>query len=74
MEKGSLAHLGIGTGSETGSDGKADESKRTQAVDSIGAPDRSRTCNPLIYSQWVCGRKALSGEELTEILFGKNLF
>ncbi|MEC4680664.1 MAG: tyrosine-type recombinase/integrase, partial [Nitrospirota bacterium] len=43
IEKGSLAHLGIGTGSKTGSDGKADESERTQVVDSIGAPDRSRT-------------------------------
>ena len=46
-EKGSLAHLGMGTGSE----GKADERERTQAVDSIGAPDRSRTCNLLIRSQ-----------------------
>jgi len=29
--------------------------------------------DPLIYSQWACGRKGLAGEGLTEILFDKNL-
>ena len=51
IEKGSLAHLGIGTGSKTGCDLKAEESETTRVVDTIGAPDRSRTCNLLIRSQ-----------------------
>jgi len=51
IEKGSLAHLGIGTGSKTGSALEVEESETTQVVDTIGAPDRSRTCNLLIRSQ-----------------------
>ena len=51
IEKGSLAHLRFGTGSKTGSALKMEESGRTQVVDTIGAPDRSRTCNLLIRSQ-----------------------
>jgi integrase len=39
MEKGSLANLGIGTGSRTGSDVTGSEEKKTQVVDLIGAPD-----------------------------------
>ena len=50
MEKGSLANLGIGTGSKTGSGVKDSEEEKTQVVDIIGAPDRNRTCNPWIRS------------------------
>jgi hypothetical protein len=39
--------LGIGTGSGL----EVEESETTQVVDTIGAPDRSRTCNLLIRSQ-----------------------
>jgi integrase len=39
MEKGSLANLGLGTGSTTGSDVTSSEEKKTQVVDLIGAPD-----------------------------------
>jgi hypothetical protein len=54
MEKGSLANLGLGTGSKTGSDSKGSEEEKTQAVDLIGAPDRNRTCDhrlrrPMLY-------------------------
>ena len=50
MEKGSLANLGIGTGSKTGSGVKDTEEEKTQVVDVNGAPDRNRTCNPWIRS------------------------
>ena len=54
MEKGSLANLGLGTGSETGSDVKESEEKTTQVVEKYGAPDRIRTCGhrlrrPMLY-------------------------
>ncbi|MDX2347977.1 MAG: tyrosine-type recombinase/integrase, partial [Nitrospirota bacterium] len=39
MEKGSLANLGLGTGSTTWSDVTSSEEKKTQVVDLIGAPD-----------------------------------
>ena len=50
MEKGSLANLGLGAGSKTGSDVKNSEEEKTQVVDLNGAPDRNRTCNPWIRS------------------------
>jgi len=54
MEKGSLANLGLGTGSKTGSDSKGSEEEKTQVVDLIGAPGRNRTCDhrlrrPMLY-------------------------
>ena len=30
--------------------------------------------DPLIYSQWACGRKDLLGEVLRKMVYGKNLF
>jgi len=51
MDKGSLANLGIGTGSKTGSGSDEQQEQKTQVVDITGAPDRSRTCNLLIRSQ-----------------------
>ncbi len=51
IEKGSLANLELQTGSKTGSGWEERQSNVTQVVDSIGAPDRSRTCNLLIRSQ-----------------------
>ena len=48
IEKGSLANLGLGTGSGV----KDTEEEKTQVVDVDvnGAPDRNRTCNPWIRS------------------------
>ena len=54
IEKGSLALLGIGTGSKTGSDLECAQGEKMQPVDTrleFGAPDRNRTCNLLIRSQ-----------------------
>ena len=54
MEKGSLSNIGLGTGSTTGSGVNGREEEKTQVVDSIGAPDRNRTCDhrlrrPMLY-------------------------
>ena len=54
IEKGSLALLGIGTGTKTGSDLEGVQGEKTEHVDmkmKTGAPDRNRTCNLLIRSQ-----------------------
>ena len=45
MEKGSLSHIGIGTGSKTGSDSNERQEKETQVVDLIGVLGMNRTCD-----------------------------
>ncbi len=66
MDKGSVANLGIGTGSKTESGLGELQEKEPQVVDLIGAPGRSRTCDPRLRRDQAQSIELEPGFSLTE--------
>ncbi len=66
MDKASVANLGIGTGSKTGSGLGELQEKEPQVVDLIGAPGRSRTCDPRLRRDQAQSFELEPGFSLTE--------
>ncbi len=66
MDKGSVANLGIGTGSKTESGLGELQEKEPQVVDLIDAPARSRTCDPRLSRDQAQSIELEPGFSLTE--------